>query len=72
MKELDTSILNCIAQDPTTSLSDLVALISEEENVSESEVHRALKSLERDSLVLIDKSMDMIMLSLKGSSYIEN
>ena len=72
MRKLETSILNCIAQDPTTSLSNLVALISEEQNVSESEVHRTLKSLERDSLVLIDKNMDMIMLSLKGSSYIEN
>lgn len=71
MNQLEEATLNCIAQDPTTTLSDLISLVASEENVSERVVRSALDDLERKSLIIIDEDIDMVMISLKGSAHIK-
>lgn len=67
MTSTEMTTLKLIAQDPTSNLSDVVSLISDELNQSDRKVRLALKSLERKSLIRIDEDIDMIIILSKGS-----
>ena len=67
MNPTEMSVLNLLAQDSTSTLSELVSLIAEELRLSERVVRSTLKALERKSFVIIDDDIEMVMLSPKGS-----
>lgn len=67
MTPTEMSVLNLLAQDSTSTLSELVSLIADELSLPERVVRSTLEALERKNLVIIDDEIEMVMISSKGS-----
>lgn len=72
MNKIERAMLEAISQDPSASITDVVNLISEEERITEVKARIVLNKLKIKKLIIVDESIDMALVSEKGSSILKN
>jgi len=72
MEIIERAMLKLIAQDPSASITDVVNLISEEERITEVKARIIFNKLKTKKLIIVDESIDMALVSEKGSTILKN
>ena len=72
MDKIERAMLEVISQDPSASITDVINLISEEERITEVKARIVFNKLKIKKLIIVDESIDMALVSEKGSNILKN
>ena len=72
MNKIERAMLEAISQDPSASITDVVTLISEEERITEVKARIVFNKLKIKKLIIVDESINMALVSEKGSTILKN
>jgi hypothetical protein len=72
MDKIERAMLEAISQDPSASITDVINLISEEERITEVKARIVFNKLKIKKLIIVDESIDMALVSEKGSKILKN
>jgi|SaaInlStandDraft_2_1057019.scaffolds.fasta_scaffold238137_3 hypothetical protein len=72
MDKIERAMLEAISQDPSASITDVINLISEEERITEVKARIVFNKLKIKKLIIVDESIDMALVSEKGSNILKN